>query len=200
MFSLNKFKDFARITGQDDDALILGIGQTATDVIQGMLGLDSIQPVKATGVVRIVRNQGNTNIINIPNNQKFIYAPFNVNFIVNESGQQASDKTEQDFIVTAQQTGSDANYIPALSPLTADPEIPEVTITLIIAAGGKGKYDNIPNTDRVDHALNLLTLHYYESRGFIKAENSKAVMMMIKNLIARDRDDAQFTGGPSNET
>ena len=200
MFSLEKFKEFARITTPDDDNLILQLGQSATDVIQGQLGLDPITALKAVGVVRIVRNQGNANVINIPDTQKFIYANLGVTFIVDAPGQQASDKAEQDFSVTAEQTGSDANHLPPGSVLKADPEIPDVTITLLASAGGKGKYDNIPDTDRINHALNLLTLHYYESRGFIRADSNKAVLMMINNLIARDRDDAQFTGGPVNET
>ena len=195
MFSLDSFKKFARITTQDDDSLILRLGQSASDVIQGQLGLDSITPLKAVGVVQIIRNQGNANVINILANQKFIYAPFEVTFIVDAPGQQLSDKAEQNFSVTAEQTGSDANHIPPGSALTANPEIPDVKITLIASAGGKGKYDNVPDTDRIKHALNLLTLHYYEARSFIKPENDKAVLMMINNLIARDRNDSQFTGG-----
>lgn len=200
MFNLEKFKNFARVTTQDDDDLIVELGQSATDVIQGQLGLDPIAPLNAVGVARIVRNQGNANIINVPDTQKFIYTPFGVAFIVNSAGTQESDKAEQDFPVTAENTGSEANHIPTGSALTAEPEIADVTITLLAAAGGKGKYDNLPDTARVRHALNLLTLHYYESRGFIKADSNKAVLMMINNLIARDRDDVQFTGGPDSET
>ena len=200
MFNLQKFKDFARVTTQDDDNLIVELGQSATDVIQGQLGLDPIAPLNAVGVVQIIRNQGNANPINIPENQKFTYAPFGVSFIVNSSGLQAADKAEQNFPVTAESTGSEANNIPAGASLTADPAIADVKIILLAAAGGRGKYDNLPDTARVRHALNLLTLHYYEARAFIKADSNKAVLIMINNLIARDRDDVQFTGGPPSET
>ena len=99
MFNLENFKTFARITTEDDDALILSLGQSATDVIAGMLGLTPIEPVKALGTVRITRAQGNNNPINIPNTQKFIYPALEVTFVVNAGGQQAADKLEQDFAV-----------------------------------------------------------------------------------------------------
>ena len=50
----------------------------------------------------------------------------------------------------------------------------------------------LPDNKRVDEAVNLLTLNYYESRSFFKPEAHKAVMMRVSGLLDRDRDHTAF--------
>ena len=198
MFSLNSFKIFARISGTDEDSLILELSETAQDVIQGSLGLPKVTPAKATALIRLYRAQGNTDNITIPKDKKFTIDSLGISFLADSETAWASDKAEIDIMATAEKTGE--QYNTSVHSLNFTPITGLDRASLVYSISGLSRFSNIPDNQRTTLAVFFLCLNLYEGRGFLREDNQKAVMKIVNALISRDRINKNFTGGVQDET
>ena len=198
-FNLESFKLFARIdSDSSEDRSIIDLAESAIDCIGSMLGATRIEPGKAQGKVLITRAPGNAAQVVLPETQAFYYDPLDVVLQSTGGTLEAGDQSKE-FSVTARATGIAPNFIPKNATMTSMPAIAGVAISLVSISGGSARY-RLPDIKRIRHGVNLLCLHYYESRAVLKPENQKAVMAMLRSLLVADSDLSKFAGGVKDAT
>ena len=196
MFTLENWKKYARIAPDDDsqDSQILEFYQVASNVISGMCGLPKSRATKAEGQIQFQRKAGQAGqVVLTPQHRFTSKAGLQYKITSAENVIITSDKLEQNISIESILPGVKYNSIPLSEQFTVIPAVPQAEQFIALAiTGGTGPYDALPTDDRINLAVNILVLFYYETRDFLASKSKDAVMNQVTGLVGSLRNQSAF--------